>query len=361
MNQFFAVICALSCLMVGGAKVASAAETSPGLVIHTTEMGVGKFHRYDNKVHAYEQGNAWLPYVLPEGAATDKMLVQKNADGSYTIFFTNLEEMMTAALGISKQEHQQVSVFNVHGHGLPGAMWFPPSVADLNSWSCDSWRQASAGEDVDNYNQYYSAVPSDEIQQIHDISNNPNVNMPCTTGVKEWTAAVQNNPDFKAIFAPNAQFHFLSCVVGLGTQGENFVKGIAGLLLTTSAGAAGGRVQASMNFGLGDWSMPKGMGFWDYQSDDQLNHDNSVYPVNHRDSEIAQKGSIRMATLSDSQWTSVQLSNVDVMSLRFESSVKGTPVFEPTSILAKSSAQFPGPVPAQIRVPGTSVYLPVRQ
>ena len=92
--------------------------------------------------------------------------------------------------------------------------------------------------------------------------------------------------EFKSVLARDIQIHFLSCVVGLGSNGETFTRGIADLLLTAGGG---GRVETSMNFGLGDWSMPEGMGFWDLQSDAQVDHDNSLYTKNHTDREIAQK------------------------------------------------------------------------
>jgi hypothetical protein len=323
---------------------------SQGLVIHTTEMGVGKFHRYDNRVHPYDKSSAWVPYILPDGVGTDKMLVQKNADASYTIFFTNLDEMLAAAVQISQKEQKQVSVLNVHGHGLPGAMWFPSTAEELSSWTCSDWQHAAAGDDVDNYNQYYSAVSLNEINQIHEISDNPDVHMGCTTGVTEWQTATTKNPTFKTILADDAQIHFLSCVVGLGSQGDGFTKGIAALLLSKTGTHASGRVEASMDFGLGDWSMPGGMGFWDYKSDEQLNHDNEIYPVNHKDSEIAQKGTVRRVTLTGTEWTSAPIGNLDVMSLRFDTEITGTPMAERVLTISR------GPVPTSIRIPGTKYF-----
>jgi hypothetical protein len=46
-----------------------------GLVIHSAELGVGKFHRYDNQKHPYGAENAWTPYVLPADADTQSTLV----------------------------------------------------------------------------------------------------------------------------------------------------------------------------------------------------------------------------------------------------------------------------------------------
>jgi hypothetical protein len=328
---------------------------STGLVIHTTEFGVGKFHRYDNQVHAYDHSSAWAPYVLPNGAAVTQPLIQKNADGSFTVFFSTLDDLIASVVQISDTEKRKVSVLNVHGHGLPGAMWFPKDQASISSFECSDWNDAANGSDQNNYSQYYSAVSVDEINQIKQMSDNPNIQTGCTTGLKEWQAGVAKTPHFKDVFADDAQIHFLSCVVGLGKMGEQFTQGIASLLLPK----AGGRVETSMDFGLGDFSMPEGMGFWDYQSDAQIEHDNSIYVVDHKDREIAQKGTIRMATFTKNQWDTTLLSNRDFMVLSFESGeTQGTPVAKESSL--SSSESFSASLPDRIRVPGTTSYVRVR-
>lgn len=341
----------IAVLFLAQASLSSPSFGSQGLVIHSTEFGVGKFHRYDNKVHAYDHASSWAPYVLSDNAATDKPLVQKNSDGSYTVFFSTLDELVSSVVRISKSENQKVAVLNVHGHGLPGAMWFPKDAATLAGWECADWRDAANGRDEDNYSQYYSAVSVAEINEIRQIAENSAIQMGCTTGLKEWQDAVAKAPEFKSALEADAQLHFLSCVVGLGTAGQNFTKGIAQLLLPSG----GGRVETSIDFGLGDWSMPEGMGFWDYQTDAQVDHDNSIYVIDHKDREIAQKGTIRVATFARNQWQTSLLANRDFMSLSFESSVLGTPVAEP-----KSPAFF-GTMPSRIRVPGTAVHVSVRR
>lgn len=330
---------------------------STGLIIHTTEFGVGKFHRYDNLQHAYGAQNAWSPYILPQAAATDRALTVKNVDGSYTVFFSTLDEMMSSVAAISQATGQKVSVLNVHGHGLPGAMWFPKDEATLNGWTCGDWRRAASGADVDNYTQYYGAVAVEEIQQIRQISNNPGIKMACTTGANEWREGVVKNPAFKAALNDDAQLHFLSCVVGLGSVGDQFTKDIASIVAGHS-----GHVETSMAFGLGDWSMPEGMGFWDMQSEQQVDNDNAKYPVNHQDREIAQKGSIRLASFVNGTWTSSELANRDFMSLGFEASMlnqMNKTLREPrvnrvTSPLAASPMVS---LPARVRVPGTNSYV----
>jgi hypothetical protein len=341
----FAVLCVL---------FTSASFASNGLVIHTTEFGVGKFHRYDNQQHAYGTQNAWAPYILPQNAPTDKALTVKNADGSFTVFFSTLDEMMSSVVAISQAAGQKVSVLNVHGHGLPGAMWFPKDQATLDGWSCGDWRRAASGADVDNYDQYYGAVEVGEIEQIRQISNSSGYHMSCTTGASEWREGVAKNPAFKAALNVDVQLHFLSCVVGLGSVGAQFTNDIASIVAGQN-----GHVETSMAFGLGDWSMPEGMGFWDMQSEQQVDNDNAKYPVDRKDREIAQKGSIRLASFASGAWTTSVLADRDFMSLGFESSMLNQRSIQKSHkrVIAPLASAPMGPVPTRVRVPGTKSYV----
>lgn len=319
-----------------------------GLVIHTTEFGVAKFHRYDNQVHAYQANNAWTPYILPANADTSHALIQKNQDGSFTVFYSHLDEMLSSVVQIANEQHQQVSVLNVHGHGMPGAMWFPKDQKTRDSIVCQDWVDAASGADADNYNQYYSPVSAGEVMQMRAISESTNSHYPCTTGLREWQNAVQKNAAVKQVLADNAQIHFLSCIVGLGKAGEAFTQGIAQLLLPSGKG----RVVTSTNFGLGDWSMPEGMGFWDYINDTQIDHDNQLYPVDHQDREIMQKGTVRVSSFNGGNWGTTLLANQSFMSLGFENALKGTVVHEPVRLSIMTVHQ-----PARVRIPGTNAYV----
>jgi hypothetical protein len=155
------------------------------------------------------------------------------------------------------------------------------------------------------------------------------------------------------VLARDAQIHLASCVVGLGKMGQEFTQGLAELLL---ASGGGGRVETSMDFGLGDWSMPEGMGFWDLQTDEQVNHDNELYVKDRKDAEIAQKGTIRVATADSAGFKSELLGGRDYMSLGFEAEIEGTPVAEPAISIEGLDAS----VPTRIRVPGTAAYVNVR-
>lgn len=330
-----------------------AAFASNGLIIHTAEFGVGKFHRKDNKVHAYAKDNAWTNYILPDGANTDKALTLHNADGSFTIFYSTLEEMTAQVVAIAHQNNASVSVINVHGHGLPGAMWFPADADTLNDSGCADWRQAASGSDDANYNQYYSGVSPDEIREIQMFSNYPGMlGASCTTGLDEWKGVIGKNADFKKVLANDAQIHFLSCVVGLGKAGQQFTEGIASLLFGANSAA---HVEASMDFGLGDWSMPEGMGFWDLKSDDQVNHDNQVYAKDKQDREIMQKGTVRVVSAKGSKWGSSLMSNQDFMHVGFETSL-------PTDLMPVNDRAFLGygEMPTSVRIPGTATRVPLR-
>jgi hypothetical protein len=117
----------------GSEAQASDFSATSGLVIHTAEFGVGKFHRYDNKQHSYSANNAWAAFILADNMNDLQTTSQKNADGSYTVFFSSLADMIQTVMKISQTEGKKVSVLNVHGHGLPGAMWFPKDQSTLNS------------------------------------------------------------------------------------------------------------------------------------------------------------------------------------------------------------------------------------
>jgi hypothetical protein len=339
--------------------ITAQANAAQGLVIHSAEFGVGKFHRKDNQVNTYSAGNAWLPYVLPDNAKMDQPLLTDNADGSVTVYFSTLDELLSSVVKISKSRHQPVSVLNIHGHGLPGGMWFPKDAQTLGSFQCADWKDAASGSDQANYDQYYSAVSTDEIMQIRSMSNGSAIQMGCITGLNEWKGAVAKNPEFKSTLASNVQLHFLSCVVGLGKMGETFTQGVAGLLLPPGSA---GRVETSMNFGLGDWSMPEGMGFWDYQSEAQVNRDNENYVVHHKDLEIAQKGTVRMVSSNGSAFGSTLLTDRGYMALGFETEIRGTVL--PKSLFELRDADIgllsTRALPSRVRVPGTAAYVELK-
>lgn len=323
--------------------------SADGLVIHATEMGVAKFHRYDNTVHPYEAGNAWGPYILPKDAGKDTPLVVENADKSFTIFFSTLEEMLKQAVQISQQKGEKIAVLNLHGHGLPGGMWFPPTESAKNNFGCWQWVSAAAGEDKENYDQYYTPVSKEDVLSIRKYSQTGG-SVPCVTGLSQWKTVLNSVPTFKNTLAPHLQFNFLSCVVGLGPVGAKFTEGL-GALLTASDQV---RLNSSMYFGLGDWSMGEGMGFWDYQNDAQLKHDNSIYPVTRKDREIMQKGDVRVSALLNGKWDSKVGKNLDFMVL--------TPERELNDLaLANDERDLSVQRPSSIRIVGTDVRLPVQE
>ena len=325
-----------------------------GLVIHAAEIGVGKFHRKDNSVHPYAANNIWSAYIMPNGTGETTPVVVNQKDGSVSIFFSSLQELLETSLKISKERNQPISILNLNGHGTPGGMWFPMDEAQRKSVLCSSWREAAKANDRENYDQYYSPVEKSQIMQIRSLADSSgSANYPCITGVDEWKKVVARIPGLKAAFALDAQLHFFSCTVGLGKRGDKFTKGIAELLLSSEQG----RVETSLPFGLGDWSMSEGMGFWDYQSDSQLDHDNANYPNHRKDSEQMQKGHIRVAVLKsakDNQIESVSglIKNVDFM-------YPGKDTRIPSQIqndIQYTESEFTV-APEFIRIPGTQVIL----
>jgi hypothetical protein len=322
-----------------------------GLVIHGVEVGIGKFHRYDNKMHRYDANSAWKPYVLPDSQGDKTPLVFNNSDGSVSIQFSNLKELLQTIVHVSQQKNLKVSVLSMEAHGMPGGMWFPKDARQKNAKECADWRNTTGAEDKVNYDGYYTETSKEEIMELREASLTP-ASYECMAGAPEWKEIVGKVPGIKAAFAENAQINLLSCLVGLGPVGEAFTNTLASLLLTGNRAF----VRSTINLGLGDWSIPEGMGFWDYQNDQQLAQDNKVYPVNRKDRDIMQKGVVRITTLKRGRWVSNLVANQDfilfnntqaVLSNTPERIFRGVhqPVLSPTDFKA----------PKAIHIPGTSV------
>ncbi len=328
------------------------AQADTGLIIHAAEIGVAKFHRKGNQVHAYGAKNVWRHNILPDGADSHTPQVRLEDDQSYSIIFSTLEELLKTSMDLSKKTGKLITAISINGHGLPGGMWYPQDADDLKSLGCYSWQNAANAPDQENYDQYYGAISKDDIMQIRQMSqSSAPMNYGCTTGLSGWKNVVAKLPGLQAVFSDKAVIHFVSCVVGLGRAGDNFTKGIAELVL----GQTHGSVETSTAFGLGDWSMPEGMGFWDYQTDAQLERDNSIYPVNRKDREIMQKGTIRVAQKTGSAWGTSLFANVDFMF------VGETPTARGVSALIAPEAFAPDlsveEAPLRVRVPGTQSYV----
>jgi len=324
-------------------------QAQAGLVIHDAEIGIGKFHRYDNSVHPYGSGNAWTPYILPDNADTKTPLVMENADHSITVFFSTLEELLKEIAKISQDRKEQVTVLNFNAHGLPGAMWFPMNENFKNSFECWQWNAAATGSDKANYDQYYTPIAKKDVMSIRDFSESGGT-VPCTTGLTQWKLILGTVTQAKAAFAKDLKLNLLSCVVGLGPVGDKFMTSL-GALLTDSDQV---QLRSSLAFGLGDWSMPEGMGFWDYQNDEQLSHDNSVYGVNRKDREIMQKGKVRVTALLKGGWMSTVLDDQDFMTLDRDN-LDLSKANWGREKFSRSAAK-----PKQVRIPGTGVYEAVK-
>jgi hypothetical protein len=276
----------------------SALASQSGLIVNAVEYGVAKFHRYDNKVHAYAANSTWKNFILPDNATTLRQVVQRNADGSYTIFFSAAEEMLQSAIEIAHAERRPIQILNLEAHGMPGGMWYPIDAAARSSQACSDWVTAAQGDDRANYEQYYTPATKDEVLGFRKYAQvASHAAQPCTSGLTEWTTIIRRNPAIISAFGTDGEIHFISCIVGLGLTGQNFTTGFAQILF----GTAQGRITTSVNFGLGDWSMPEGMGFWDYENDQQLARDAILYPRDRDDREIMQKGSIRVAGVARGQ------------------------------------------------------------
>ena len=104
--------------------------------------------------------------------------------------------------------------------------------------------------------------------------------------------------------------------------------------------------------------MLEGMGFWDYQNDEQLDRDNSNYVVHQNDREQMQQGAIRAAKIENKTIVSGLIPNREFMYL------DGRADQAPLLPLEETLDLFSGEnksLPEQVRIPGTSMYIKIRQ
>ncbi len=282
----------------------SAQAAPQKLVINAVIWSLGAFHRQDNKVHPYSEKNVWKDMVLPDGANFQNLDGPiHNPDGSYTFFFSALNELFSQALGLSEKTHLPISVLNIHAHGVPGGQWFPKDLDDLfSSYDCADWMRAENKPDTEIYKDYYSWPTTDGIKHDHELGNLTSPAYPCSSGLQEWKDVLSGIADVKKTFASDAQINFLSCDVGIGTKGEKFLLGVASLLFNPENSSP--RIQAAMEAGLADWSMEKGMGFFDYQNEAQYERDVKLNEAEKRDASIAQPGLLRVVTTVDGKFVS---------------------------------------------------------
>jgi hypothetical protein len=335
MKQFF-----ISLFIVLTAYQVSAGDLS----VHAVEIGIGKFHRMDNAIHPYGAKHAWLPLVLPANTEATPSTVE-NPDGSVTIFYSNLEQLLREITMVSGKYGGKVKLLNIHTHGLPGGLGFPKDDAEQNSPRCTRWRNESLGPDKPNYDHYYSALTREEILSIRRLGQY-SVPLTCVTDLSAWQTVAPRITGLRESFAPAAQVNFLACLVGLGPVGRRFLTGVGRLLLP-----GGGYVRATEQFGMVDWSVPQGMGFWDFLNDSQLKKDMALYPVKRQDSLFLQKGTIAVAAYVGGKWANYSLLNQNFMKidLRPISLSKAVPIPDGDSELMDAAE------PEAVRIPGTEI------
>ncbi len=279
-----------------------------GLVIDAVDVVMARFHRYDNKVHPYGRNDFWRDFVAiggdPGWAET-----RRNPDGTLTIEFSNLEDLLGALVRASRKENAKIAVLNINAHGLPGGNIFPRDEEAMDGDACQGWMQIAQSSDLAAYREYYSPVDKGDIEDFRMASAQAHPYFECLSGAGAWKEAARRVKGLSSVFAPGAQVHFDSCLTGLGKAGEVLVQTVAQVLFPDG----GGNVVAAADYGLSDGSMANGMGFWDYQNDAQLERFNEIYPRRRQDSEFAQPGTIRVAVYRDGAWTSVLLGGLRVM------------------------------------------------
>jgi hypothetical protein len=289
--------------------------TSPeGLTIHAAEFTVARGHAIGNHLHPYAPSHAFLPYVLPPGNTGQPAIVE-NSDGSYSVFFTHLEELLRQVVDITHHTGQKVAVLNIHSHGLPGTTVVPRDAATLASSACDDWRKAYSISDAQFVNDAYSSATVPVMTAIEAVADLPDIRLSlCASDTIDWQHELDQVPELRHVFVKDAQIHVLACVVGRGVAGEIFSRELARQLFGDSSGS----ILTSFKFGLGDWSMPLGMGFWDIISSQQAQQDLDTMAQQHEVASVAQKGPIRAVKYDGSTWSTTILPDRSVMPMKYE-------------------------------------------
>ncbi|MDE2313429.1 MAG: hypothetical protein KGL04_04560 [Elusimicrobia bacterium] len=319
---------------INARREASASTVAPApkpaarlLVVDAVDAVMGNFHRYDNARHRYGAGNFWADFI-GRGYGPGSAFARQDTDGTVTIEFSDLEDLLKTLVQVSREERAQVAVLNINAHGRPGGNWFPPDEEAMNEDECQSWMQTAEAPDAVSYRMYYSEVSKGYTMSLRRSSTRAEPQpFGCVTGAGSWRRVAARIKGLGSVFAPGAQVHFDSCLTGLGKAGETFVEAVAEVLFPKG----GGNVLAAMDYGLTDWSMPKGMGFWDYQNDAQLSRFNRLYPRDRKDSEFAQTGGVRVARYQNGAWTTFTVAGLSAMPAGAEALLPSGPVSEPST------------------------------
>lgn len=308
---------------------------SPGLTIYASEITLGKFHRYGNKVHPYPLNHAARNFILPDGVEVDRVLEVKNGDGSFTIFFNNLEDLLAGVASISKREKKQINLLNIEIHGGPGEIQVPVSYEVYTSQACENHRNKANLSDADYFRGYYGKLYADNYTSIRKMSNNLNdlvYEKECGhSRIDDWKIALDHNPGFVFSLSEDVQINFISCVLGAGKRGAAFSQQLAELLFP---GGNLAEIRTTIDLGLLDWSMTEGMGFENYISELKVKIRNGLRDDGASDHDVNRGGYIRLThyDLVQDRWTNEVRG--PQMYLKFNSqNTINTPVVNENSVL----------------------------
>jgi hypothetical protein len=291
------------------------ATTGQALIVHAVEFSIAKAHRADNKVHPYGPSHAFTPFILPDGMEPGDARSVKNPDGSVSVFFATIEDMLSEVTRVSHESGQQISVLNIHTHGVPGANAVPQDRTMLESADCETFKKPYAATDEKVLEDAYTAgVVFSAVTFLKAAAFMPDLALPCSSGLEQWKAAVSHVPEFPSVFADQPQVHFMSCLSGRGLAGEKFATGIGDVLFPKGDGT----VMTSIKFGVGDWSTPEGMGFWDPETAFQLEADGDTLKETRKVATIAQPGEIRVSKYDGQFWNTSLLEGRKFMPTTYE-------------------------------------------
>ena len=288
------------------------AQAEPDLSVHVSDFDIGKFHRESHRRHPYGKGNVWTNFVLPPDADGTSPVLVTNDDGSRSLFASNLEDVFENLIRLSAETGRKVGTLDLVAHGFPGAISFAADRRAFASGDCEAARKLIAGPDEASYRKYYAGTSLAAHERMLKSSTFANGRIACGSTAVDFKKTASRLTVVQAVFSERARIRILGCNVGRGSVGTLFVSEVAKALLIPGTDAS---VTAIRHYGLIDWSIPEGEGFWDVIGESQASRDEQTYPKDEMDSRYMKRGSIAVARFRAGKWRVAVTSDLSILRL----------------------------------------------
>lgn len=255
------------------------APTRKSHTVYAVSRNIGRFYREGLLLHP--QAKQWKYLALPaSGDREPSPIVQQVSGDLSTVHFDTLASLLRGLADV-RAKFGPIDYLTIAEHGIPGGLWSPRDDAEISSPGCASWRRLRDLPDDAAFTSYYR-VPTKEQLAGDDLAAQAETpGIPCHSTSEDWSALLDASSDAQDIFNDGALFVFAACRVGSGAHGEAFLRTLA-----SAFNVPGLVLAASPMYIALDWSM-QGLGFWEYQNDDQLTRDTMTYAVAREDRRIA--------------------------------------------------------------------------